>query len=358
MPGKFLTAGLESTCLCLLILQARQMRGQTVMLPVMRKQKQRGNLQVAVSFAACAGTSINSMAPAQQAAEQADPRPMGFCTTPSSNSTATGLWARLNSIGNRSTTPDHPQQRDQISTCPSNVSSVAVSLGQQQAQGGQAAQQDSTAVSVAPVPMQPSTTPTGHNSTTSSVTGAPHYPAVVSPCPGWPQANSTCPPSDAQSLLSSTAPPRTVDDCGRSEASYSVASMSTLSRADSGDTSCTSVDPRVTDLVRCSVDFRSELEQLLKMLKVAEQETSSSITWTERQIEQVAKVGAADGASSQVPAYCNARPCAEVCQAGLHAAVGCHAADSSWCPLLSCSNPGGYRLALVLTCLHDTWHCC
>lgn len=276
------------------------MRGQTVMLPVMRKQKQRGNLQVAVSFAAFGRTSSTSMAPAQQAAEQADPHPMGFCTTPSTNSTSTGLWARLNSIGNRSTTPDHPQQRDQISTCSSNVSSVAASLAQQQAPGGQAAQQNSTAVSVAPLPMQPSATTTGHNSTTSSVTVAPHYPAVVSPCPGWPTANSTCPPSDAQSLLSSAAPPRTVDDCGRSEASYSAASISMLSRADSGDTSCTSVDPRVTDLVRCSVDFRSELEQLLKMLKVAEQETSSSITWTERQIEQVAKVGAADGAFSQL----------------------------------------------------------
>jgi hypothetical protein len=67
----------------------------------------------------------------------------------------------------------------------------------------------------------------------------------------------------------------------------SESSFSTLSRADSGDASSVN---GVTELVKYSVNFRGELEQLLAMLQAAERDTAHSVSVIERQIEEAAKV--------------------------------------------------------------------
>jgi hypothetical protein len=127
-------------------------------------------------------------------------------------------------------------------------------------------------------------------STPSSASAVLPYPAVSSPM--WPGAtkgtsSSAMAPSpwDTQSVASSaTTYPRIHGDYARSESSYSVG---TLSRTGSGDESHIS---GVTELVRASVNFRTELEQLLSMLSVAEKEAGSSVSFLEKQIEEVAKV--------------------------------------------------------------------
>jgi hypothetical protein len=127
-------------------------------------------------------------------------------------------------------------------------------------------------------------------SPSSNASAALPYPAVTSPM--WPGASngtssSALAPSpwDVQSVASSaTTYPRIHGDYARSESSYSVGS---LSRTGSGDESHIS---GVTELVRASVNFRTELEQLLSMLSVAEKEAGSSISFLEKQIEEVAKV--------------------------------------------------------------------
>jgi hypothetical protein len=110
------------------------------------------------------------------------------------------------------------------------------------------------------------------------------YPAVNSGSSPWLTANSTATGWETQSIASNATYPRIQSDYARSEASVSVAS------APAGSECSDDCASGVTELMRCSVNFRGELQQLLSMLKTAEQEAQQGIGFLERQIEQVAKV--------------------------------------------------------------------
>jgi hypothetical protein len=60
----------------------------------------------------------------------------------------------------------------------------------------------------------------------------------------------------------------------------------------------------VTELVKYSVNFRGELEQLLGMLRAAETDTAHSISVVERQIEEAAKVRECESACGVLLLLC------------------------------------------------------
>lgn len=243
------------------------MRGERIKLPVLRKSgKQRGEVELSVSFMPCATSSVSSSHSfVRQSAGGGADGAAAAAATPLAAANGRAPPPSLSSTSFRSMTPDDPQLRDQAgininnnnnnnnSTYASSIASTSMRLQH----GAAGAQQ-----------------PGGQSSTTSVSTQ--QYPTVVTPVVWAPSSSSTH-----------------ADDA-RSEASYSAASVSTLSRADSGgDASLfggAAADPCITDLVRCSVDFRTELQQLLTMVKAADDEAAQGIIWTEQQIEEVAKV--------------------------------------------------------------------
>jgi hypothetical protein len=105
------------------------MRGESLMLPVMRKGKQKGSLQLTVTFTPAASNSgINSSSSLMPSQQQ--PAAVGAAV----GSNGTGLLAGQHgsSGGHTSTvaaagayrpqTPDHPQQQDQQYQLPNSTS--------------------------------------------------------------------------------------------------------------------------------------------------------------------------------------------------------------------------------------------
>lgn len=316
-----------------LSLQARQLRGESLLLPVMRKGKQRGSLQLTVTFTPAGTTSINSssisLVPGQQQPAAATAAPAAAANDArllagqhSSSHAGSSVCHSTAAGAYRPQTPDHPQQQDQHYQLPNSTShqqgsmcSPTQSIQQAGSQytpseyasaqsqySGQAAGLSSAAGSVAGSAAASPAGPLHTPYTYPAIAGAASqqqqqqpYPGVLAPNPA---SNSTAWDAPNSSTTSS------VSTYPRIHSSYAHASDASLgglapapapgllSDSSGGrDGGCSSSQlTGVTELVRSSVNFRGELQQLLAMLGTAETEAAQGISFLERQIEAAAKV--------------------------------------------------------------------